>query len=308
MNNTTIETNEIKNVSRLVWAPTKIYKGGKMKMDLHVSLDDDCKNGYCDFSITCMIYEKRGSRWMEAGGGCDHESIIKVFPSLKQFCPLHLCDAAGVPLYAVENGMYFMKEDRNKAIDYLRITENECDTLTLALDDKLYFKYLLFSLGIVDRWKKEANIFIQFLEEKTGCKWKNPYKENDSHFKPLTEDETKTVENRISAQYYTIKNIQKRQAAAAVAEYQKKRQDVIDYYTKKEKELRIDMEVKLTVLDFGLSIDNVIYYNHNNKLVFNWCDNTYREWVSEDDFNRFVADVDRSRLPEGIEIELKYKK
>ena len=68
------------------------------------------------------------------------------------------------------------------------------------------------------------------------------------------------------------------------------------------------MEVKLTVLDFGLSIDNVIYYNHNNKLVFNWSDNTYREWVSEDDFNRFVADVDRSRLPEGIEIELKYKK
>lgn len=62
-------------------------------------------------------------------------------------------------------------------------------------------------------------------------------------------------------------------------------------------------KVMLCVFDYGLSTDNVIYYNHTNTLSFNWCD--YGEKITQEEFDDFVNNVDRSQLPEGIKFELK---
>ena len=59
----------------------------------------------------------------------------------------------------------------------------------------------------------------------------------------------------------------------------------------------------LAVLDAGLSLCNVIYYDHSNELVFNWKD--YEAKVTEEDFNKFVSSVDRSLLPDGITFKMK---
>lgn len=49
---------ETKNLSYNV---TKFYveNGITYKMNVRISLDDCCKNGICDWSITADIYEKR---------------------------------------------------------------------------------------------------------------------------------------------------------------------------------------------------------------------------------------------------------
>lgn len=65
------------------------------------------------------------------------------------------------------------------------------------------------------------------------------------------------------------------------------------------------MNIKLYVLSCGLSIDNMIYYNHSNELVFNWRNGSYDKIVSANDFNYFVDNVDYSKLPEGITIKNK---
>lgn len=57
-----------------------------------------------------------------------------------------------------------------------------------------------------------------------------------------------------------------------------------------------------SVFDYGLSTDNVIYYNHTNTLSFNWRD--YGEKITQEEFDDFVNNVDRSQLPEGIKFEL----
>ena len=49
----------------------------------------------------------------------------------------------------------------------MRITETEYNLLYQA-EDKQYFKYLLYTLGIVERWKRESNEALKKLEELTG--------------------------------------------------------------------------------------------------------------------------------------------
>ena len=63
---------------------TKINKTvGNTKYEIEIRLDDECKNGHDDFAMTADIKEKRrNGRWVYVGGGCCHEKIVKVMPSL----------------------------------------------------------------------------------------------------------------------------------------------------------------------------------------------------------------------------------
>lgn len=171
----------------------------------------------------------------------------------------------------MENGTYYIKNsDKSSAIEYLRISDKEYSKLSEAVDDKMYFKYLLFNLGIVDRWKRESDELLVELEDLCGKKWVNPYKLEEEKFTLiLTDKERSFIEERIEAGYYSI----------------------------------VGKKIILCVFDHGLSVDNVIYYNHTNTLVFNWCDHI--EKITKEKFDDFVNNVDRSRLPEGIKFELK---
>ena len=58
---------------------SKKFKGGRI--DVEITLSDDCKNGVCHFSITADIYERRANgRYVWISGGCQHEEIEKHFP------------------------------------------------------------------------------------------------------------------------------------------------------------------------------------------------------------------------------------
>lgn len=80
-------------------------------------------------------------------------------------------------MYPVENGIYHVRRSgMSVAMEYLRISEQECVELYKASEDKLYFRYMLFNLGNVDRWKRESEELIAELEKLCGKKWVNPYK------------------------------------------------------------------------------------------------------------------------------------
>jgi hypothetical protein len=82
-----------------------------------------------------------------------------------------------------------------------------------------------------------------------------------------------------------------------------KRAEICEQYDKIIRNAETDKKVMLCVFDYGLSTDNVIYYNHTNTLSFNWRD--YGEKITQEEFDDFVNNVDRSQLPEGIKFELK---
>lgn len=271
-------------------------------MNVHISLGDYCKNGVCDWSIKADIYEKRrNGRFVWCASSCCHDEILKYFPEFKLFIDLHLSNHYGQPMYPVDNGVYHLvNSDKEKAINYLRITGTEYDILRNSTEDKLYFKYLLYTLGIVDRWKQESLKAIKQLEVLTGNTWENPYKpENERFALKLTDEERTLIGNRIKEGYYKSEAIQARKDQKKREEYEKKRNEIIaDLQEAENKKL-----VMLAVLDAGISLKNAIYYNHSNKLVFNW--NDYEEKVTQEQFDKFVNTVDKTKLPKNITFKLK---
>lgn len=96
------------------------------------------------------------------------DEIAENFPEYATFAKLHLSDYKGIPMYAVENGYYHLKNSPMEVVlHYLRINENEYKTLYKCYD-KLNFCITLGKLGIVERWEQEANEAIKLLEKLTG--------------------------------------------------------------------------------------------------------------------------------------------
>ena len=283
-----------------------VENGITYRIDVKIQLTDECKNGVCHWSITADIYGKRqNGRFVWCSGGCCHNEISKHFPEFSKFVALHLSDCYGAPLYAVENGYYHMKNSsKETVIDYLRITETEYNLLCQS-GDKQHFKYLLYAMGIVNRWNEESKAAIKDLEALTGNEWVNPYEydKERKHIEAFTDEEAAEFNERIESSYYTPEAIQARKKAESRRAYEVKRAEIISDYEKKVSRLEEEKTVKLYILDSGLSIDNVIYYADRKEVVFNWLE--YGDKISQEIFIDFLNNVDYSKLPEGITFKMK---
>ena len=279
-------------------------KGITYKVITTIKLHDECKNGTCSWSITGILQQKKGNGcFYDIGHGCIHEEILKASPKLKMFVDLHLCDWRGTPLYPVETGYYFLQKDKKQAKEYLRITDEEMEILSKC-DNKEYFKYKLFALGIVERWQAESKKAIQALEELTGDVWVNPYKESEErHRFVLSDEEREEMEGKILSGYYTESAIQERKEAERIAKIEKRKNEVIKTFEKRINKATKEKDVKLAILGAGLLSDNYIYYVEGNNVVFNYY--SYHDKVTEEEYNNMLKNIDYSLLPEGIKFEFK---
>lgn len=298
----------METANKLIYLSTKFFTENEeeYRITVTVSLDDDCCNYMCDWSVTADIRQKnKQGTYVEYMGGCCHDEVAKHFPKLAKFIPLHCSNHYGAPMHPVGNGIYHIrKSGMSVAMKYLRISEQECVELYIASEDELYFKYLLFSLGIVDRWKRESEELIKELEKLCGKKWENPYTQEKERFiLTLTDEERLLIKERIKAGYYSAENIEKRKEKAHKEEILKKRAEICESYNKKIRQAEAEKKIMLYVLDYGLFTDNVIYYPHKNTLSFNW--KGYGKKVTKEEFDDFVNNADRSQLPEDIRFELK---
>lgn len=290
----------MENTNRLLFNPSKTFiKDGKeYVLRVEVSLNDDCKNGHHDFSVTGSVTSKDGYET----GGCIHEIILEHFPKLKPIVNLHMCNFLGQPMYPVANGIYWAKKGPSKVREYLRVTEEEAAVLFLAAEDKELFKYRLFKLGIVDRWKKEADEAIRLLESLTGGKWVNPYPDDKVRgVLRLDPEEERTAREKAESGYYDEDKVRERAEAKKKAAIEKKRAEIIEHCRSKCKELEDERDICLYIFDSGLPVDNVIYYDHRKTVVFNWLE--YNDKITREQFDNFMANLDRSRLPKGVEFQ-----
>jgi hypothetical protein len=276
-------------------------------MYIKIRLNDECKNGHQDFAITGDIYQKgkpKTDRYFLAGG-CIHEDIIKARPDLKIFVDLHLCDYKGIPMYAVENGFYHLRNGFNNTkpedkkfkaefCEYYRITSYQFDVLNKTANT-LQYALALQSLGILKQWELQAIEAIKLLEKWTD----KPFLVDSvkSQYHAPTEEQLKEEETKQATGYYTPEAEQQREIA--------KRDGIIEKLAaERDKEIlkaTTEYEVKRQVLIYGgeKALSNCIFYTHSNTLSFNW---RGYDRISEELITKITEEI---QLPEGVKIENK---
>lgn len=281
----------------------RIAKNGE-QFSIKIRLNDECKNGHNDFSITGTIWEagKPKTDKYSITSGAIGEKIAEKFPDLEIFNRLHLCDIKGAPMYADANGFYHLKTkemEEAKFCNYYRATKKQFKILRTA-EDQQHFKYLLYITGVVEQWQKEADEARELLEQMTGLKFVD-----DSvryQLEPLTIDERKTMEERIKSGYYSESKKQER-----TDQKRKEQRDILEAKIKKEykqatEKAEAEYKAKMIVLDSKIPLTNFIFYGHILTGSFNW--KSYEKKVTQEEFNEFL-EYAKDKTPAGVKWELK---
>lgn len=202
------------------------------------------------------------------------------------FEKLHTCNHLGQPMY-IDNIRYHINEDKTdqEIAEMYNISDMEAiKTLRNVSDDKDLFYYLVFRLGVADTWGKLANEAIQEIESKSDTILKIEGK--DRVYKQLPKEDCELLENLYQSGY--------------ASKVQKELRDKARKEAQKEKELREiekEYEIKKAVISYGISWNNVIFYDHKNELCFNWSDG-YKK-IPSDVINGLVCS---NTLPEEIKV------
>lgn len=240
-----------------------LFEGGKCySFAYYIGLNDDCKNGHLTFSFTGEIkVKKRNGRFYTYISGAIADAIAYFKPELEKFNRLHLCNHLGQPMY-IDNIRYHINEGKsNQEISemYNIPDMGAVEILRNASDNKDLFYYLVFRLGVADTWGKLANEAIQEIESKSDTILKIEGK--DRVYKQLPKEDCELLENLYQSGY--------------ASKVQKELRDKARKEAQKEKELREiekEYEIKKAVISYGISWNNVIFYDHKNELCFNWLD------------------------------------
>ena len=317
----------VETVAGLRHTLTVFSDGGRTRTVIRVQLDDECRNGREHFSLTADIDEKRGNnRWVESGGGCCHDHILKLKPDLKPFADLHLSDQDGAPIHPFGNAFYWFagfngglgqqyhggsgssgkpaEECRRIFCDHLRISSDECAAIVGQMPrTEQELQAVCEDVGLPTRWKSEAEAAIAQLEKWTGKKFKSAA--TRPTWQPLTPEARQLIAERRASGYYSPEQVAKRdaekRAAAKAARIAELHADHAKAIGKLEKELAVALQLE----EHFSEKTNAIYYTHTNTLSFNW--STLDRLVTRGEFDAFVARADMAKLPQGIKFEFNDK-
>lgn len=298
----------MEKVKELKYKAEKIYEEDNIKYKTEVNIILTSEGGW---SVTGGILEQaKNGKWTDHSFGRLDKDIIKHFPDLKDFVMFSLFYSwNGLNYMAlVSNPMYAFKEDGLSAgRDMLQIDGKTAEKLYEAslIDDKPYYIWLLLEEGIIDRQKTMSDALIKRLEDLCKAKWERPVFEKWDTFsiEELGEDEKGIIEERIKSGYYSRSNIQKIIKERKDRERDERRKETWQRYKEGLKRLKGRMLIDMCLIDFDIPTSGAIYYDHSNELVFNW---TYSsEKITREEFDDFVKNVDKKKLPKGIKMIFK---
>ena len=263
-----------------------------------IKLNDRCKNGHLTFSFTGEIKVKKGNgRFYTYISGAIADIITYFKPELEKFNRLHLCNHLGQPMY-IDNIRYHINEgktDREISEMYNISDMKAIKILRNASDNKDLFYYLVFRLGVAENWGNLAGEAIQEIEKRRKGKLKIEGK--DCVYKQLPKEDCEVLENLYQLGYASNAQKELRDKARKEGQKQKELKEIEDERDKAIAKAQKEYEIKKAVVSFGISWSNVIFYDHSNKLCFNYLD-CYKK-IPSDLINEFIC---TNVLPEDIDI------
>lgn len=303
------------------------YVRGNTKTNIKIRLDDDCKNGHEDFSITCDIYEKNGKgTWVDAGGGADHDHILKLQPGLQLFVDLHLSTWQGIPMHCIANGFYWLAgylglpwiKCHGSSGSYAK-TKEQCLEIFkshLRIGDDLLPRFLevrepaelqiaIEDAGLVSEWRRQANEAIAILEGWSGEKFES--KATRGSWVKSTSQERAEVQARREGGYYRPESIAARDEEKRLADIKSRRQKLLQARDRDVRKIDANLELELFMLE-NSTIKNWIYYDHTNQISVNWT--TTEKLAAKEEFDGLqilFKDYQTALFPTGVQLEWREK-
>lgn len=158
----------------------------------------------------------------------------------------------------------------------------------------------MLSIRIIDNFRAKAQNAISKLEELTEKKFENTDKCRKYDFPKLEDEKIKEVELKISQG-----NFNKSYKELLKADYEEKCHKALkreeELYKSQIEEINNRYKVITYILKCGILVDNVIYYSHSNKCIFNYSDSYDK--IKFEDYRNFMTKVDYSQLPANITFE-----
>lgn len=281
-----------------------LFEGGKCySFAYYIGLNDDCKNGHLTFSFTGEIkVKKRNGRFYTYISGAIADVIAYFKPELEKFNRLHGFNHLGQPMFIDDIRFHINEGKTNEQIaEMYNISNLEAiEILRNASDNKDLFYYLVFRLGVAENWENLASEAIQEIEKRNGGKLKIEGK--DRVYKQFPEKECEVLENLYQLGYASKKQRELREKERKEAQKEKELREIEEERNKAIAEAQKIYAVKKAIVSFGISWNNVIFYDHKNELCFNWLDHAKK--VPSDLINDLIC---ANVLPEGIDIVNKDK-
>lgn len=272
-------------------------------IDIEIGLRYIKENGYSYFYAVGDVYELKRARKKIISSGCSHEEILKYFPEFKTFVKLHGNSSYGVPMHMISNIKFYIDNDEIDAVcSSLGISDVMAKELICWGEEIDYIKYFLEENDIIYHLRSKANKAIKLLEELTNDEFENPDVLGLYDYMPLDNDTKEKIKKLHENGYFTMDNVIKRRNDK-IREINLKILENKKIKLEKEKR-EIDNEIKVLeyLCDEGISLNNHDYLRSVNVLAINLYKNRENA-MSEDDYNRFLDNVDYSKLPTGIEFE-----
>lgn len=272
-------------------------------IDVEIGLRYIKENGYSYFYAVGDVYELKRARKKIISSGCIHEEILKYFPEFKTFVQLHGNSSYGMPMHMISNIKFAIDNNEIDTICcYLGISDVMAKELICWGEEIDYIKYFLEENDIIYHLRSKANKAIKLLEELTNDEFENPDVLGLYDYMPLDNDTKEKIKKLHENGYFTMDNVIKRRNDK-IREINLKILENKKIKLEKEKR-EIDNEIKVLeyLCDEGISLNNHDYLRSVNVLAINLYKNRENA-MSEDDYNRFLDNVDYSKLPTGIEFE-----
>lgn len=213
------------------------------------------------------------------------------------FEKLHFCNHLGQPTYIDDIRCHINEGKTDKEISEMyNISDMKAiKILRNASDNKDLFYYLVFRLGVAENWGNLAGEAIQEIEKRRKGKLKIEGK--DCVYKQLPKEDCEVLENLYQLGYASNAQKELRDKARKEGQKQKELKEIEDERDKAIAKAQKEYEIKKAVVSFGISWSNVIFYDHSNKLCFNYSD-CYKK-IPSDLINEFIC---TNVLPEDIDI------
>jgi len=289
----------------LRFTDNRIGKNGE-QWTIKIRLNDECKNGHQDFSITGTCWEKgkpKTDKYMIQGGACGDE-IAELFPEYEIFNRLHLCDYMGIPMHCSANGFYFLRKGfdryeegetlKSKWCKYYRVFPEQFDILFEAKSET-HFAILLERLGIFEQWKAEADLAIKKLEELTG---------NEFVVDSIKTHYIRPSDEKIAEELERIKNGYYSPEAEKARDTEMDEKKLAEITKEEQKKINaVKLEYKIKRLLFRAShkaYENHIYYSHSKTVSFNW--RGFGDNMSDEEISSVMKSIGK-KWPKEVKIK-----